>query len=121
MAPAGIAALSTGAWCPQALQKARMVNRSGGENENTSLAWLADYIGSLVEEWEDMMLPVSQEASGIEVLQHLMQEHGLHQTDLPELGSQGVVSEILSGKRDLNLRQIRALAERFDVPVQWFI
>ena len=50
-----------------------------------------------------------------------MTENGLHQADLPALGSQGVVSEILSGKRDLNLRQIRALAERFDVPVQWFV
>ena len=34
---------------------------------------------------------------------------------LPEIGSQGVVSEILSGKRELNVRQIRALAARFHV------
>ena len=32
---------------------------------------------------------------------------------LPEIGSQGVVSEILSGKRELNVRQIRALAAWF--------
>jgi HTH-type transcriptional regulator/antitoxin HigA len=31
------------------------------------------------------------------------------------LGSQGVVSEILSGKRELNTRQIAALADRFGV------
>jgi HTH-type transcriptional regulator/antitoxin HigA len=35
-----------------------------------------------------------------------MEQHGLKQTDLREIGSQGVVSEILSGKRDLNVRQI---------------
>jgi HTH-type transcriptional regulator/antitoxin HigA len=29
-----------------------------------------------------------------------MDEHELTQSDLPEIGSQGVVSEILSGKRD---------------------
>jgi HTH-type transcriptional regulator/antitoxin HigA len=55
------------------------------------------------------------EASGIEVLRFLMEEHGLTQKDLPEIGSQGVVSEILSGERTLNVRQIRALALRFGV------
>jgi HTH-type transcriptional regulator/antitoxin HigA len=44
-----------------------------------------------------------------------MNEHGLRQSDLPEIGSQGVVSEILSGKRELNTRQIRVLAARFSV------
>jgi HTH-type transcriptional regulator/antitoxin HigA len=44
-----------------------------------------------------------------------MAEHDLTQTDLPEVGSQGVVSEVLHGKRELNVRQIRALAERFHV------
>jgi HTH-type transcriptional regulator/antitoxin HigA len=40
---------------------------------------------------------------------------------LPEIGTQGVVSEILSGKRELNVRQIRALAERFNVPPGVFV
>jgi HTH-type transcriptional regulator/antitoxin HigA len=44
-----------------------------------------------------------------------MEEHGLTQSDLLEIGSQGVVSEILSGKRDLNIRQITQLAARFGV------
>ncbi len=42
-----------------------------------------------------------------------MEEHGLKQKDLTELGSPGVVSEILSGKRELNKRQIKSLSERF--------
>ena len=41
--------------------------------------------------------------------------HDLTQSDLPEVGSQGVVSEILGGKRTLNVRQIRALSGRFGV------
>ena len=49
------------------------------------------------------------------ILVYLMQEHGLTQAELPEIGSQGVVSEILAGKRDLNVRQMRALANRFHV------
>jgi HTH-type transcriptional regulator/antitoxin HigA len=51
-----------------------------------------------------------------------MEEHGLQQADLPEVGSQqGVVSEILSGKRELNLRQIRELAKRFHLSQAVFI
>jgi HTH-type transcriptional regulator/antitoxin HigA len=55
------------------------------------------------------------EASGIEVVRFLMAEHGLTQSDLPEIGTQSVVSETLSGRRKLNVRQIQALAARFGV------
>jgi len=55
------------------------------------------------------------EASSIEVIRFLMEEHGLTQKDLPEIGSQGVVSEILAGRRALNVRQIQGLAARFGV------
>ncbi len=48
-------------------------------------------------------------------------EHHLTQSNLPEIGSQGVVSEILSGQRELNVRQIRALASRFHVSPAVFI
>jgi HTH-type transcriptional regulator/antitoxin HigA len=44
-----------------------------------------------------------------------MEEHGFTQSDLPEIGSQGIVPEILRGKRELNVRQIRGLARRFGV------
>jgi HTH-type transcriptional regulator/antitoxin HigA len=46
-----------------------------------------------------------------------MEQHGLRQRDLPEVGAQSVVSAVLSGKRSLNLRQARALALRFQVPL----
>ena len=93
---------------------------AGGAEEGTALAMLADYLGNRVAEWEerDRMPPA---ASGVEMLRHLMREHGLRQSDLTELGSQGVVSEILNGRRELNLRQVRALAARFGVPAQWFL
>jgi len=61
------------------------------------------------------------EASGVDVIRFLMEEHGLTQSDLPEIGSQGVVSEVLAGYRTLNVRQIHALAERFGVgPAAFF-
>jgi HTH-type transcriptional regulator/antitoxin HigA len=47
-----------------------------------------------------------------------MEQHGLRQCDLPEVGVQSVVSEVLTGKRQLNLRQVQALALRFGVPME---
>lgn len=52
----------------------------------------------------------------LDTLSYIMEMHGLKQTDLgEELGGQSVVSEILNGKRELNIRQIRSLSERFHV------
>jgi HTH-type transcriptional regulator/antitoxin HigA len=50
-----------------------------------------------------------------------MEEHGLRQSDLFEIGSQGVVSEIISGKRQLNVRQLKLLGERFKVSPAVFV
>ena len=61
------------------------------------------------------------EACGIDALKFLMEQQGVKQADLKEIGSQGVVSEILNGKRSLNVRQIKLLAERFSVSPATFI
>jgi HTH-type transcriptional regulator / antitoxin HigA len=61
------------------------------------------------------------EVSGVDVVRFLMEQHGLKQEDLPEIGSQGVVSEILTGRRALNVRQILGLAERFGVEPSAFL
>lgn len=53
--------------------------------------------------------------TGADMVRFLMEQHGLYQSELPEIGSQGVVSEILNGRRHLNVRQIEALAARFKV------
>lgn len=74
-----------------------------GEQETQPLADLAETLGLLIETYEDAHLPFS-DSSAPDILRTLMEEHGLTQADLPEIGSQGVVSEILSGKRDLNIR-----------------
>ena len=91
-----------------------------GVDESHPLMSLVDIIGDWIEEWDHKHHPMPQ-ATGAEVLGYMMREHGLTQSDLPGVGPQSVVSEILSGKRQLNLRQIRWLAERFNVPVDVFI
>ncbi|MCZ2287280.1 MAG: helix-turn-helix domain-containing protein [Anaerolineales bacterium] len=85
-----------------------------GADEKHPLYSLLDTLGTLIEAYEEEHHPIP-EANGSDVLRFLMDEHGLTQSDLPEVGSQGVVSEILNGKRELNVRQIRKLAERFHV------
>ena len=91
-----------------------------GDNEKHPLYSLLDTLGTLVHAHEEEHYPIP-DVSGAEVLRSLMEEHGLTQSDLPEVGSQGVVSEILSGKRELNVRQIRLLAERFGVSTAVFV
>jgi HTH-type transcriptional regulator/antitoxin HigA len=91
-----------------------------GENEKHPLYGLLDTLGALIHAYEEEHYPIP-EASGADVLRYLMEEHGLMQSDLPEVGSQGVVSEILSGKRELNVRQVRALAEKFKVSSAAFV
>ena len=91
-----------------------------GTEEQHPLYELLDTLGTVVHAYEEQHHPMPN-ASGAEMLRFLMDEHSLTQSDLPEVGSQGVVSEILNGKRELNVRQIRALAKRFHVSPAVFI
>ncbi|MDO9011487.1 MAG: transcriptional regulator [Gallionella sp.] len=93
---------------------------AGGADQAHPLARLADYLGELVAEYEakDEMPPA---ATGAEALRYLMQRDNLRQSGLPELGSQGVVSELLSGRRDFNARQAKAMAERFGISAALFL
>jgi HTH-type transcriptional regulator/antitoxin HigA len=79
-----------------------------------------DVVGVLIETYENEHIP-EPTSDPISVLKYFMEEYDLKQKDLAELGSQGVVSEILNGKRELNVRQIKALSERFKVPVSVFV
>ena len=91
-----------------------------GTNEQHPLYTLLDTLGIILHAYEEQHHPMP-ECSGADVLRFLMEEHDLAQSDLPEVGSQGVVSEVLNGKRELNVRQIRALAKRFHVSPAVFI
>jgi HTH-type transcriptional regulator / antitoxin HigA len=91
-----------------------------GDNEKHPLYSLLDTLGTLIHAYEEEHYPIP-DVTGAEVLRFLIDEHGLTQSDLPEVGSQGVVSEILSGKRELNVRQIRSLAHKFGVSSAVFV
>lgn len=104
----------------QAVARLNLLLDKIGTNEKHPLYSLLDTLGTLIHAYEEKHISMP-DANGGEMLQFFMEEHGLTQSDLPEVGSQGVVSEILNGKRELNVRQIRALAERFHVSPGVFV
>jgi len=89
-------------------------------DEAHPLMGLVDIVGNLVADYETRhhTLP---EANGVQALKFLMTQHRLKQGDLPEIGSQGVVSGVLTGKRDLNIVEVRALGARFGVSSASFV
>lgn len=91
-----------------------------GTDEDHPMYDFLDTLGTVLHTYEEKNYPLPA-VSGTDVLTYLMEEHGLRQANLPEVGSQGVVSEILNGKRELNVRQIRVLARRFHVSPAVFI
>jgi HTH-type transcriptional regulator / antitoxin HigA len=91
-----------------------------GDNLRDPRHRFIDTLTVLIEAYDEEHHPIP-DVSGVQLLVFLMKQHRLSQGDLPEVGSQGVVSEILRGKRQLNLRQIRVLARRFGLPPGAFL
>jgi HTH-type transcriptional regulator/antitoxin HigA len=91
-----------------------------GQDEGHPFADLAEALALFIHSYEETHAKI-REPLGPEALRLLMEEHGLTQSELPEIGSQGVVSEILSGERELNIRQMRHLSKRFGVSPAVFI
>jgi HTH-type transcriptional regulator / antitoxin HigA len=104
----------------QAIARLNQLLDEVGTDERHPLYELLDTLGTIIHAYEERHHPMP-ESSGAEALRFLMEEHGLRQVDLPEVGSQGVVSEILNGRREMNVRQIRHLARRFHVSPAVFL
>ncbi len=57
-----------------------------------------------------------------QVLRHLMDQRQLKQADLaPVFGTVSIVSEVLSGKRQINAKQARKLADYFQLSTDLFV
>jgi HTH-type transcriptional regulator / antitoxin HigA len=69
----------------------------------------------VIKDYESRQFPV-EAASPREVLEELMEANNLRQKDLaPLLGGESVVSNVLSGHRELNKHQIERLSQQFNV------
>jgi HTH-type transcriptional regulator / antitoxin HigA len=83
---------------------------------------LYDLLVMLIKTYEKKTYPVSAVVPH-EMLQSIMESSGTRQADLVELGlgSSGVVSEVVNGKRAISKAQAKMLADRFKVSPSLFI
>ncbi len=81
---------------------------------------LAELLTVLIEDFEEKRYQLPR-TKPLDVLRFLMDQHGLKQKDLVDVfGTPSIVSEVLSGKRDLNKDHIKRLSERFHVSPELF-
>src|SRR3989338_4427937 len=91
-----------------------------GSAKKHPLLDLLDLVAELIRAY-DAEHYVVPDGSPSAVLRFLMEQHGLSQSDLPEVGNQSVISMLLSGSRQMNVRQINMLSKRFGVPPGVFL
>jgi len=74
------------------------------------------------EEFSEFNASIESLNCGVSVLRVLMDQHKLNTTDFKnEIGGKSMVSMILNKKRNLSLEHIKALSNRFGIPLQLFI
>lgn len=90
-------------------------------NQTPEQEALLDLLVTLIEKYEDTAYPIPV-SSPREVLLHLMDARGCIQEDLVGvIGSRGVVSEVVNGKRGISIAQAKSLAKYFGVDAGLFI
>lgn len=87
----------------------------------TDIAMLyAQAISDRIEEFEATSLEMPK-IPPAEMLAEMMKIKGLKQGDLSHIAPQSVISEIINGKRNINLKQAKAFGEFFGLPTETFI
>jgi len=75
-----------------------------------------DALFLLIENYEARRHPIPK-AEPVAVVRHVMSANNYSQGDLAAvLGSKARASQLLAGKREINLNQIRKLASRWHIP-----
>ncbi|TMD08708.1 MAG: helix-turn-helix domain-containing protein [Chloroflexi bacterium] len=78
-------------------------------------------LSDVVEEWESKHVEIP-EVNGVGLIRALLKDRNLRQHDLAGIfGTDSIVSEVLSGKRELQRKHIEQLAHFFKVsPAAFF-
>jgi HTH-type transcriptional regulator/antitoxin HigA len=106
----------------RALEVAARLMKKGEKKLSPEESRLLDLLVALIEDFEQERYPISDASDPVTALRELMREHELKQTDLTDVfGSQGTLSQVLNGKREISKSQARRLATRFRLPVDIFI
>ena len=89
--------------------------------KNTPQGDELDVLVTLVNAYEDAHYPITA-PSAISAIEYELEKRGWTRKELePMLGSSGRVSEILSGKRNLSIKMIRALHKELGIPLEILI
>lgn len=91
------------------------------DRPDNPLGGLIELVAARIRDYEERIHPWPDGSTPASRLAFLMEQHGLKQSELPEVGPQSVLSAVLAGKRKLNLRQTKALAARFGLPMEVFV
>jgi HTH-type transcriptional regulator/antitoxin HigA len=80
-----------------------------------------EVLTTLISAYEDQHFPIEM-PDALSAIRFRMEQQGLSQSDLkPYIGSSAKVSEVLSGRRPLTLKMIRALHQHLDIPAEVLI
>ena len=103
--------------CRRALERLLFPERKLSVEEDA----LAKLLIHLIGVYEDRTV-VPPRTTPRHVLQHLIEQRRLKQVDLVSVfGTASIVSEVLSGKRQMNARHARKLSNFFGLPVDLFV
>lgn len=88
---------------------------------NTSEGDEAELLGILIEKYEDEHYPI-EAPDPIEAIKFRMEQMGMDKKDLAKvIGYKSRVTEIFTRKRKLNLKMIRRLHEKMNIPYESLI
>jgi HTH-type transcriptional regulator/antitoxin HigA len=93
------------------------------QNPNELEEQILDVWEVLIEIYEEARFQPGSASTPVSILQTLMEARSLIQADLVRagIGSSGIVSEILNGKRQISKKQAKKLAGFFSVSADLFI
>jgi len=78
-------------------------------------------LGDIIEAYETAHVHI-REASGLQVIKHLMEANDLRQRDLLDVfGNRSVASAVIHGSRPIGLVHARRLSARFKLPLDVFL
>ena len=105
----------------------RFLDRSV-EGKNNPYKFIIDMLSTAIEDYEnkdpeviEFLKEIEKLDSNVSLLNILMDQYNLKQSELPEIGDKSTVSRILSGERKLNTDHIQKLSNRFGIsPSEFF-
>ncbi|MDM8562036.1 hypothetical protein QUF54_01630 [Candidatus Marithioploca araucensis] len=91
-----------------------------GDNPDDPRSILLEIVIKSLDEYEKRVCPEMASIFAnlnepVAIIRVLMDQYQLQPSELPEIGSQEVVCQVLNGTIKLNLNQVKAISQRFKI------